>query len=95
MPVGLFADAVYEDRMHALPEGFSLVLLSDGVMELLAGNTLADKESRLREIVAGGGITVDALGHALALDGGREVPDDVAMLVIHDAPASARTEGAS
>lgn len=92
MPVGLFDEAVYEDRMHALPEGFALVLLSDGALELMGDMSLADKEARLLEIVSGGGITVDALGRALQLDAGREIPDDVALLVIRDGDAAARVE---
>ncbi len=92
MPVGLFDAAVYEDRMHALPEGFALVLLSDGVLELMGEMSLADKEARLLEIVSSGGITVDALGRALQLDVASEIPDDVALLVIRDAAASPNVE---
>jgi sigma-B regulation protein RsbU (phosphoserine phosphatase) len=92
MPVGLFDEAVYEDRMLALPEGFTLVLLSDGVLELMGEMSLADKEARLLEIVGSGGITVDALGRALQLDVGREIPDDVALLVIRDAAAGKHVE---
>lgn len=88
MPVGLFDGAVYEDRMHALPEGFALVLLSDGVMELLGGASLAEKETRLLDLVGSGAVTVDTLGRELQLDGTRELPDDVAMLVIRDKTAS-------
>lgn len=85
MPVGLFDGAVYEDRMHALPEGFALILLSDGVLELMGDLSLADKEARLLALVGSGGVTVDALSRALQLDVGRELPDDVALLVIRDA----------
>jgi sigma-B regulation protein RsbU (phosphoserine phosphatase) len=92
MPVGLFDGAVYEDRMHALPQGFALVLLSDGALELMGDMSLADKEARLLDIVGGGGVTVDALGRALQLDVEREIPDDVALLVIRDAAAGTHVE---
>lgn len=87
MPVGLFDEALYEDRIHALPAGFSLVLVSDGVFELMGSAPLADKETRLLDIVGSGALDVDALCQALALDGTREIPDDVALLVIREAAA--------
>lgn len=94
MPVGLFDGAVYEDRMHALPKGFALVLLSDGALELMGDMSLADKEARLLEMVSSGGVTVDALGRALQLDVATEIPDDVALLVIRDAAAGTNAESA-
>lgn len=87
MPVGLFDDAVYEDRILALPEGFALVLLSDGVMELMGTDSLADKEQRLLDLVGSGALDVGALSRGLALDADQELPDDVAMLVIREAAA--------
>lgn len=89
MPVGLFDDAVYEDRIHALPQGFTLLVLSDGAMELLGEGTLADKEARLLAIVQDGAVTVDALGRVLGVDDGRPLPDDIAMLVIRETDAVA------
>ncbi len=88
MPVGLFDEAVYEDRMHALPEGFALVLLSDGVMELMGDGSLAEKEARLLQVVGNGAVTVETLSRELQLDGSRGVPDDVAMLFIRDGGAT-------
>lgn len=87
MPVGLFDTALYEDRIHALPTGFTLVLFSDGVFELMDAPSLAEKEARLLELVNGGETGVEALSHALALDGKPELPDDVAMLVIRETAA--------
>lgn len=87
MPVGLFDGALYEDRIHALPPGFTLVLFSDGVFELMDAPSLAEKEARLLALVGGGDTGVEALGHALALDGKPELPDDVAMLVIREMAA--------
>ncbi|MFZ5724739.1 MAG: PP2C family protein-serine/threonine phosphatase [Pseudomonadota bacterium] len=84
MPAGLFDEAVYEDRMLALPAGFALVLFSDGLMELMGETTLVDKESRLLRVVGSGAVTVDALSREFALDGRRDIPDDVAMLVIRE-----------
>ncbi|MFZ5756073.1 MAG: PP2C family protein-serine/threonine phosphatase [Pseudomonadota bacterium] len=87
MPVGLFDEAVYEDRMHALPTGFALVLLSDGLMELLSETSLADKEARLLQVVGSGAVTVETLSREFALDGRQDLPDDIAMLVVRDVPS--------
>lgn len=88
MPAGLFDEAVYEDRMLALPAGFALVLLSDGLMELMSEKSLADKEARLLQVVGSGAVTVEALSREFALDGRREVPDDIAMLIIRESPGT-------
>lgn len=84
MPVGLFDEAVYEDRMHALPAGFALVLLSDGLMELMSETSLADKEARLLQVVGSGAVTVETLSREFALDHRQDLPDDIAMLVVRD-----------
>lgn len=82
MPVGLFDEAVYEDRMHALPERYALVVCSDGIMELLGDRPLADREAALLAMVGSGAVDVASLGRALGLESEREIPDDAAMLVI-------------
>ncbi len=45
LPVGLFVEAEYNDLELELPEAFSLTLLSDGILDLLPGDTLKDKET--------------------------------------------------
>lgn len=84
MPAGLFDEAVYEDRMQPLPDGFALVLCSDGLMELMSETSLADKEARLLQAVGNGAVTVEALSREFSLDSRREVPDDIALLVIRE-----------
>ncbi|MBU1285092.1 MAG: response regulator, partial [Gammaproteobacteria bacterium] len=39
LPVGLFVEAEYNDLELELPEAFSLTLLSDGILDLLPGDT--------------------------------------------------------
>ena len=82
LPVGLFADATYGDFEMSLPERFSLTLLSDGILDLLPGDTLKDKESALPELVASAGGTLDGLQRALGLAELHDMPDDIALLVL-------------
>ncbi|TBU97237.1 two-component system response regulator RssB [Stutzerimonas kirkiae] len=82
LPVGLFADASYENFELALPDAFSLTLLSDGVFDLLPGDTLKDKEQLLPELVARSAGTLEGLSQALGLAGLEGMPDDIALLVL-------------
>lgn len=82
LPVGLFVDATYDDFEMALPERFSLTLLSDGILDLLPGDTLKEKESALPELVAGAGGTLDGLRGAFGLAALQDMPDDIALLVL-------------
>ncbi len=82
LPVGLFVDATYDDFEMVLPERFSLTLLSDGILDLLPGETLKDKESALPELVAGAGGTLDGLRGAFGLAALHDMPDDIALLVL-------------
>ncbi|WP_312905015.1 two-component system response regulator RssB [Stutzerimonas nitrititolerans] len=82
LPVGLFVDATYDDFEMVLPERFSLTLLSDGILDLLPGDTLKDKESALPELVAGAGGTLEGLRGAFGLAALHDMPDDIALLVL-------------
>ena len=82
LPVGLFAEATYDNHEIELPQAFSLTLLSDGILDLLPGETLKDKEARLPGLVAEAGGTLDGLRQAFGLDGLGEMPDDIALLVL-------------
>ncbi len=82
LPVGLFEEARYEDHQLPLPECFSLTLCSDGVLELLPGTTLKDKEAALPRLVRESGGTLDGLQSALGLVNLGEMPDDIALLVL-------------
>src|SRR5690606_37195988 len=67
LPVGLFVEATYDNHEMDLPESFSLTLLSDGILDLLPGDTLKEKETRLPQLVSGVGGTLDGLRRAFGL----------------------------
>ncbi len=82
LPVGLFAQASYEDHVIELPASFSLTLLSDGILDLLPGDTLKEKEAVLPELITAAGGTLDGLRKAFGLSTLAEMPDDIALLVM-------------
>ncbi|WP_249673073.1 two-component system response regulator RssB [Pseudomonas abieticivorans] len=82
LPVGLFNEATYTDHVLELPESFSLTLLSDGILDLLPGETLKDKEAALPEIVKEVGGSLDGLRQKFGLATLGEMPDDIALLVL-------------
>lgn len=81
LPVGLFDDATYDDRVMELPPSFSLSLFSDGILDVLPGATLKEKEASLPEQVAAAGGT-DGLRQVFGLANLAEMPDDIALLVL-------------
>lgn len=82
LPVGLFQDASYEDIVLELSPSWTLVAMSDGVLEIMEGN-LPEKEALLQQLVRDGYRDVDSLARALKVEGDVEVPDDVALLVVN------------
>lgn len=82
LPVGLFDDASYDDRVMELPPSFSLSLFSDGILDVLPGATLKEKEASLPEQMAAAGGTLDGLRQVFGLANLAEMPDDIALLVL-------------
>jgi serine phosphatase RsbU (regulator of sigma subunit) len=82
LPVGLFNEATYSDHVLDLPESFSLTLLSDGILDLLPGDTLKEKEANLPELVKSAGGSLDGLRRKFGLATLGEMPDDIALLVL-------------
>ena len=81
-PVGLFEDAEYTEERLDLPERFALTLFSDGILETIEADGLLAKEKVLLERLAEGVISMDALTDALNLQGIKEAPDDIAVLLV-------------
>ncbi|WP_210668639.1 two-component system response regulator RssB [Pseudomonas protegens] len=82
LPVGLFDEATYQDLVVVLPPQFSLSLMSDGILDLLPGDTLKDKEAALPEIVRAAGGSLDGLRQRFGLATLGDMPDDIALLVL-------------
>lgn len=82
LPVGLFEEATFEDRELQLPERFSLTLFSDGILDLLPGDTLKAKEAILPLMVGQAGGSLEGLRQVFGLANLGEMPDDIALLVL-------------
>ena len=82
LPVGLFEEASYNDLVMQLPPSFSLSMMSDGILDLLPGDTLKEKEAALPRLVSEAGGTLDGLRQVFGLANLRDMPDDIALLVL-------------
>jgi len=82
LPVGLFVEATYDNYEIELPEAFSLTLLSDGILDLLPGDTLKEKEAGLPGLVSEAGGTLNGLQRVFGLADLEDMPDDIALLVL-------------
>lgn len=82
MPVGLFAEVSYNTYHYALPEDFRLLLFSDGVLEMIEEQPMAEKERKLLELVANGQGDLSLLSDWLHIDEQKELPDDITMVSI-------------
>ncbi|HEY7771984.1 MAG TPA: SpoIIE family protein phosphatase [Marinagarivorans sp.] len=83
-PVGLFEDASWQVNKVQLPEGFQLVMFSDGILETLPHGDLIDREKILLESMQGATrtLSLDEIARRLQLDCNQEAPDDIAMVLI-------------
>ena len=81
-PVGLFEDADYAEQSVDLPDTFALVLLSDGILELLPREASRERGRILRGYVGGSEMTIDQLALGLHVEQKTEFPDDIALLII-------------
>jgi phosphoserine phosphatase RsbU/P len=82
LPVGLFKNASYENHVTHLCETFSLIVMSDGILELMGEMPLKEKESYLLELIRNGNHTIDALEKRLKIGETQVAPDDIAILTV-------------
>jgi len=84
-PVGLLKEAEFSSHSVMLPKRFSLLLISDGVLELLDTDPDGDRQDLLLQRIGGGHFQMEAVIDALAVDAQRALPDDVAFLLASNA----------
>jgi phosphoserine phosphatase RsbU/P len=82
-PVGIFPDARWDVFTAKLPDNFSLVVFSDGILEVIPAPDLISKESYLLDVMSNNPQGVDAIWSAFSLDDKKELPDDIAVLSLH------------
>lgn len=82
LPVGLFEKVEFDRHEVILGERFELLLFSDGILELMTQQSVAEKERYLVEIVGKGIHNIDQILDHLEIDPQQSVPDDVAIMSI-------------
>ena len=81
-PVGLFDQVEYQSAAADLEQGDNLVLLSDGVLEVMPETGFANKESRLRRSAVECEADMDRFWTAVGIDTTVVGPDDVTCLMV-------------
>lgn len=81
-PVGLFDNATFHCRYLSLPQEFVLLLASDGILELLPQASLGEKYAALRSQLTSTQVTLNDVVKQIGLAEDRDLPDDVALLMI-------------
>ncbi len=82
LPIGLIADATYDEAQIDLPQQFRLTLFSDGILELLEQKSLQDKEDYLLDVARNPQLSLQEIMTTLHLSELQEAPDDIAVLMV-------------
>ncbi len=85
-PVGLVDEADFARHSIILPERFSLLLVSDGVLELLKADHGGDRQECLLKRLGHTRPELDAVTADLGVDGQSELSDDVTFLLVTNTP---------
>ena len=80
-PVGLFPSVSYRHETVSLEVDDQLIVYSDGVLELLSDDSLAEKEARLIDASRKGFVSFDSMWAKLEVSD-NPGPDDVSCLVV-------------
>ena len=81
-PLGLFEGAEYDLFRYELEEQFTLMLCSDGVLEVLPNANDVDQQAMFLDVLREQGCHIPGLISGLQLDHSQQVPDDIAVLSI-------------
>lgn len=82
-PVGIFKDATWQVFHATLPEKFSLMVFSDGVLEVLPAPDLIGKEQCLLDLMKNNSGDLASIWSSLGLDKLKDMPDDIAVLTLN------------
>lgn len=88
-PIGIFKDVEWDVFEIDLPEKFTLLVFSDGVLEIIPGDDLGEKEARLLTWAAqmtsemkSESLTIETVCQSLGVDSNADNPDDIAVLML-------------
>lgn len=88
-PLGIFEDAEWKINVIHLPvsQPYSLIIFSDGILEVLPPQQLIDKERYLKEQLAAHSGDINLLCETLNITEMDTAPDDIAILKIDNSPS--------
>ena len=81
-PAGIFEDAIWVVEEVTLPDSFALVVLSDGVFDLIPDREIVDKEQTLLKYLATSSGSIEKLKEALFVDYIEDPQDDISVLLL-------------
>ena len=90
-PVGLFDEPNFPTCEVSLEPGYSLILCSDGLLEVIHATSLAEKEKTLLATIQQTSHSIEKLEEAFGINWINELPDDIAILLIKDSASPAVT----
>lgn len=82
MPVGLFKDAVYKRSVVTMPPVFSLMMFSDGILEIMSESSLNKKEEALLVMASKASGNLEKIWALAGVAEQTEVPDDIAIATV-------------
>lgn len=84
MPVGLMQELICEQREMLMEGPFRIDCCSDGILEIMQANNLAEKEFKLLIKAQTGRLCVDAIKHDIEVyeQENQVLPDDIALLSV-------------
>ena len=80
--MGIFEEASWQVEEVILPKRCALVLLSDGVFDLVPDKDLSDKEQTLLRFLAVSSDDIESLKQALSVDFIEDPRDDISMCLL-------------
>ncbi|MGI1677544.1 MAG: response regulator [Cellvibrionaceae bacterium] len=88
-PIGIFKDVEWDVFEVELPKKFTLLVFSDGILEIIPGDDLEDKErqllawvSQMKADMNNNSMTMESVCNALGIDNHDDNPDDIAVLML-------------
>lgn len=81
-PVGLFEEAEFHGRQIQLPREFVLLLVSDGILELLPRDAAKQRMNTLLAQISSPGTPIDDLVARFEIEGHKELPDDITFMTV-------------
>lgn len=80
--VGIFSGSYYEQYQYPLHGPFGIAMFSDGVFEIIKGNNLDEKESKLLALMAKPHVTIEDMLLEFGVSPEQSYPDDISLLMI-------------